>query len=409
MEKYQGTVEEHKFSFCNGKAEINNDVPGVVFGVDFFDEKRDNNNVCLFGGAGTGKSSMLGEIAYSYHLHGAQIRVIDCFHQTMHLCKKLGGEVIEINHKANISLNPFLLIDDLDKDIWLLKYLIAQMGSPNKFLVDVELDHIESVVRESWAVNGKLTTITDIYNALIKKSATGIFKNSFDEFCINLFEYTLDGKSGSYVHGTPNIEFYSNFGLVDIDGQHETIEVRTILSMLVMFKLTKDMCMAPVFQRKVILVDEYLNLWISLNYKEFIVKIYETANANNGFFVTSEQRLSDGEGSIGMTAMVEKSYWLLFLHPRLEDFNHIKKLSAFSNWNSDIETMLKSVRFNRGHSNEIFIKEGKGGYKIVRMLFDEYSKLLLSNHPQDYTDIKTKMDNGLKFADAVDNIVKDIK
>jgi conjugal transfer ATP-binding protein TraC len=105
---------------------------GQSMAVDIFANPSGNYNGIVVGTSGSGKSFFLNELTFRMLATGGRVWIIDVGRSYEKLASMLGGQFIEFSDASNISLNPFSLIEDIDRDMEMLKPLMAQMISPSR-------------------------------------------------------------------------------------------------------------------------------------------------------------------------------------------------------------------------------------------------------------------------------------
>lgn len=98
--------------------------------VDIFANPSGNYNGAIVGTSGSGKSFLVNEIVRRTLGTGGRAWIIDVGQSYKKSCTLLGGQYIEIGVEEDpterITFNPFLLINDIDEDMEMIKPLVAR-------------------------------------------------------------------------------------------------------------------------------------------------------------------------------------------------------------------------------------------------------------------------------------------
>ena len=102
---------------------------GQLMTLDLYDNDQGNFNAAIIGTPGSGKSVWMNEIAWSYRATNAQVRLLDLGRSFEKLCRKADGQFIEFGPHSPINVNPFTVVDNIDRDMAMLTPVIAKMAS----------------------------------------------------------------------------------------------------------------------------------------------------------------------------------------------------------------------------------------------------------------------------------------
>lgn len=392
---------------------------GQVMGIDLFSNDSGNYNACVVGTSGSGKSFLMNDIAKHYFSAGGRVWIIDVGRSFEKLCHNLGGQYIEFKPEKNICVNPFPMIENLDEDMEMIKPLLSQMISPSRPLSDYELSQVEINLRLVWEEKGKETTITDLQQRLMRACPQGGYQESsmdaeggescdprIRDLAVQLFPYTEDGAYGKYFTGMPNVDFNSNFVVLELEELNGKKDLQAVIMFLLMYKITKEMYEAPRNQAKIVIIDEAWDLMGAGNSGDFIEKGYRRARKYGGSFITGTQSVNDYFMSKPATAAFENSDWMLMLRQKQESIEALKR-SGKLHMDEHMETLLKSITTRQGFYSEVFIKAGQAGFGVGTLIGDPYSQILYSSKAEDYEAVQYYVRQGISYVDAIKQVVAD--
>lgn len=181
---------------------------------------RKNDNICIIGESGAGKTLFLEDKALAKLAMGEKVFVFDCHGKFLHLSKLLGRTAVEINPNKPISVNPFPNVPTGSdhtsvsiRDDFLDSFLLTlyTMVSPDKELPQEHQYLLKKSLKEMWKTKQNKTTIDDIASFLQK------YDNKIaNDLAQMLSDYIKGGKYGDFFCGEPSIDLNSNIVAIDI-------------------------------------------------------------------------------------------------------------------------------------------------------------------------------------------------
>lgn len=386
---------------------------GQAMGVDLFGNPAGNYNGCVVGTSGSGKSAFLNELAERYLAMGAKVWIIDVGRSYEKLCHALGGQFIEFTNEANVVLNPFTMVNDIDEDMEMLKPLIAQMVSPGRPLSDYELAQLELAIRGIWDERGPGSSI-DLLAQKLKLACHdgGTLETGEEELCdprirdlaVQLTPYTTAGSYGRYFEGTHTVNFNSNLVVLELEELKSKKDLQAVALFILMYRITQEMYLAPREQPKVVIIDEAWDLLTGGQTGDFIEAGYRRARKYGGAFLTGTQGVNDYYRSAASQAALENADWLFMLRQKQES---IAKLEEKLSFTSHMAHLVSTLRTEQGSYSEIFVSCGQAGYGVGLLLLDPFSQLLGSANARDFSAVRQKLEAGLTMADAIDAVLRD--
>lgn len=404
---------------------------GQAMTVDIFANPSGNYNGIVVGTSGSGKSFFLNELTFRILATGGRVWIIDVGRSYEKLCKMLGGQYIEFTESARISLNPFSLVKNLDEDMEMLKPLLAQMISPSRPLSDYEMSQVEMHVRSVYYDHGPNATISHLAESLKNNCSMGgpnpraddeewrdkMSELNFEDrqkYCdprirdlgVQLFPFTEDGSYGKYFDGPANIDFKSNFIVLELEELKAKKDLQSVVMLLLMYRITQDMYVSDRKQQKLVIIDEAWDLMGSGNSGSFIEAGYRRARKYGGAFFTATQSVDDYYKSETAKAAFENADWMFLLRQKPES---VERLAASGKFLMDDYTkaMLRSVTTQTGAFSEVFVRGGDMPAAIGRLFADPFSLLTASSRASDYDAVQEYVKKGLPTADAVDSVLRD--
>ena len=406
---------------------------GQAMGIDLFSNYSGNYNACVVGVSGSGKSVLLNDMALGYLSVGGRCWIIDVGRSYEKLCHTVGGQFIEFTPDANICMNPFSMIkdiDDFDDQMGMLRDLLAQMISPSQPLGDYEKSQIEIHLRSVYYEKGNSMTMDDLAYSLINNCEKGgpnpqavddeyrqmvrnMSPEERDKICdpairrlgVQLFPYTSDGSYGRYFNGPATIEFKSNFIVLELEELASKPDLQTVVMFLLMYKITDAMYLTR-DKPKICIIDEAWSLLNGGRSATFIETGYRRARKYKGSFITGTQSIGDYSKSPAAEAALNNADWMFLLRQKPESVESLEKSGKLL-LSPEMKKQLLSVTTRQGSFSEVFVHCGQLGFGIGRVFLDPFSLLLYSSAAEDFEDVRRYRDRGLSLPDAIEAVLKD--
>lgn len=406
---------------------------GQAMGFDLFANDSGNYNACVVGTSGSGKSVFLNDLSLSYLSIGGRVWIIDVGRSYEKLCHTVGGQYIEFTPEANICLNPFSMIhdlDDFDDQMGMLRELLAQMISPSAPLNDYEKTQIEIHLRSVYYEHGPNMTMDHLAHSLInncekggpnpqaadeeyKRKIAAMSPEEREKVCdptirrlgVQLTPYTTDGSYGRYFNGPANIEFKSNFIVLELEELASKPDLQAVVMFLLMYKITDAMYLSR-SQKKLCIIDEAWALLSGGNSSQFIETGYRRARKYNGSFITGTQGIGDYSKSPAAEAALNNADWMFMLRQKPESIESLSKSGKLL-VDEELKKMLLSVTTRQGSFSEVLVHCGQKGYGIGRVFFDPFSLLLTSSKAEDFEAVNEYRKRGLSVSEAIEAVLED--
>lgn len=404
---------------------------GQAMTVDVFANPSGNYNGIVVGTSGSGKSFLLNELTQRTLATGGRVWIIDVGRSYEKLCHMLGGQYIEFTDEANISMNFFSMITDIDKDMEMLKPLVAQMISPSRPLTDYELAQVEMHLRSVWFDHGENATVTHLAESLKNNCSMGgpnpqaedlewrskVQSMPYAErqqFCdprirdlgVQLFPFTEMGAYGKYFMGRSNIDFRSNFIVLELEELKSKKDLQSVVMLLLMYRITQDMYVSDRKQAKIVIIDEAWDLMGSGNSGDFIEAGYRRARKYGGGFFTGTQSVADYYKSETAKAAFENADWMFLLRQKAESVEMLANSGKFI-MDDYTKTLLRSVTTQKGAFSEVFVRGGDLPPCVGRLFADPFSLLTASSDAADFEAVRGYIAKGMSTEHAVEAVLEE--
>lgn len=394
---------------------------GQAMGIDIFSNPSGNYNGCVVGTSGSGKSFFLNELTQRTLAAGGRVWIIDVGRSYEKLAKLIpGSQFMMFAPEANICLNPFSMITNLDEDMKLLRPLIAQMISPSKPLDDYELAQLEINIRQLWEEYGSATSTTLLAERLKKACYQGGSKEAFNDkevdpsscdprirdLGVQLFAYTEEGAYGKYFTGPANVEFTSNLVVLELEELNAKPDLQSVVMLLLMYKITQEMYLGERSQKKLVIIDEAWALMGNGASGSFIEAGYRRARKYGAAFFTGTQGVGDYYSSPTAKAAFDNADWMFMLRQKSDSVESLAK-SGKMVIDDYTKELIKSVTTRQGAFSEVFVRCGDLPAIIGRLFVDPFTLLLGSSKAEDFQAVSKYMDMGLPAGNAIERVLKD--
>jgi conjugal transfer ATP-binding protein TraC len=395
---------------------------GQSMSIDVFANPAGNYNGCVVGASGSGKSNFLIELALRTMATGGKVWIIDVGRSYEKLCHIIGGQYVEFKADTDICMNPFDMVRDIDDDMDILKALLAQMVQPTSALDDYEISQLEIHIRQLWAEFGPRMTMDQLAENLMKSCYEGGAIDEFDandnrryeEICdpvirrlgVQLFPYTSAGSYGKFFNGPANINFNSNFVVLELEELKSRKDLQSVAMLLLMYRITNEMYSGQRGQRQLVIIDEAWDLMDSGNAGKFIEAGYRRARKYGGAFFTGTQSIGDYFKSETAKAAFDNADWMFLLRQKAESVEELQK-SGKMIMDEYTKSMLLSVTTASGRFAEVFMRCADMPPTIGRLFFDPFTMLMASTKAEDFALVNRLKDQGYTTEEALEIILQD--
>lgn len=366
---------------------------GQVMHFDLFDNREGNYNVAIAAASGSGKSFLLNEITLSYLGIGGRVWIVDVGRSYEKLCRLLNGEFIEFSPEANICINPFTHVRDMDEEMALLKPLLARMAAASRETDDLENAMLEDAIRRVWEDKGNAMTVTDVAAMLTNQD-----DNRAKDLARMLLPYTAHGMYARYFEGRNTLNFDNSFVVLELEELKAKKDLQAVVLMIVMYEIQQAMYLGERGQRKICIIDEAWDLMSGAG--EFIETGYRRVRKYGGAFITATQSIGDYYKYDASLAAFENSDWLLLLRQKKESVEQLTE-SGRLKVDDAMKRSLMSLKTTHGEFAEVFIYSAAGS-GIGRLIVGPFSTLLYSSKAEDFARIKALTSKGMDVATAIE-------
>ena len=387
---------------------------GQAQGIDLFAPQAANYNAAIAAESGKGKSVLANELAAREWQRGTKVFVIDIGRNYERLCRNVGGQYIQFTRDARDFPQPLLDGDQHRGGHPAAETPLCPDGepvTPAGRLRDHATGHHPAPVLGRGRRQGRLPTITDVAEALKQACAHGGI-NLDGEQCdprlrdlgVQLFEYTEDGAYGHFFSGQANIDFTSDFVVLELEELRPWKDLQSVVLLILMQRIARDAYFSR-HQRKLILIDEAWALLEGDNSAPFIEEGYRRIRRYNGGFVTITQNIRDYFKSAATRAAYFCAAWRITLFQKPESIAGMIQAGEIVLEDAERKAM-ESLETVPGLYSELLVKCGTD-YGIARMILDPYSLLLYSSAPADYNAIEAYRAQGLSPHEAILRVMAD--
>jgi conjugal transfer ATP-binding protein TraC len=386
---------------------------GQVMGFSPFDSGT-NYNMTVSAESGAGKSFFSNELISAMLATGGRVWVIDVGRSYVKLNESLGGQFMAFGQDNDICLNPFSSLNTKEEfaevqDI--LLHLLATMAAPQNGLSDFQTSVLRQILGDQYALHGPDLCVDHIADACLetaREQGEGADKE-FREKRVSDISYGLrgfcrDGQYGRYFNGPANIDFKSNFVLLELEELKNQKHLQTVILLLLIYQIQNGMYLGDIDIKKLMLIDEAWDLMSEPQIAKFIEAGYRRFRKYNGSACIVTQALTDLHDTTTGRAILSNSAMTVMLQQKPATLD---KLASGDNpeFSKPLCERLKTVRTAKGRYSEIFVRTSEG-MGIGRFIVDPFRALLYSTNPTDVGDIRRLTKQGHSTVDAINQIIE---
>lgn len=393
---------------------------GQVQFFDFF-QSQTNYNASVSAESGAGKSFLVNDIVTSYLAANAKVSIIDVGRSYKKTSEINNGQYIEFTKEAAICINPFsfiklrvedcadfdfskitkdelLALEDLDDQITMLKSIFLVSAGvaeddPNYSLAD---SHFEQAIINSlqkYQTNSTFTTVHDELLAIGLNDEKGLAKNLAE----SIKSYTKHGIFGKYFEGKSNLDIDNSLLVLELEELQSKGNLKFIVLLILMLKITQDMYMADRLQKKICIIDEAWDLMSGGNTGKFIVTGYRRARKYNGSFITITQNIDDYFENATTQACYSNAAIKIMLKQSLPKAIQLDEYTT---------RLLRSLKSEAGAYSE-FIIQIDNNKTLCRFIPDPFSQEMFTTEANEVSLIKAvEQADKLPIEDTLEKVLK---
>jgi conjugal transfer ATP-binding protein TraC len=427
---------------------------GQLFPVDLFANPAGNYNSLVIGAPGSGKSFLVNELIQRTLDQGGRVWVIDIGRSYEKFAKMLGGQYIEFVRSRRLSLNPFSLLsqlerswqqaNDKDEDNSIEKEIavfvvpmLAQAISPSAKLDDWRLSELQMHAHQLYLDKGESADLDQLAQYLIanceqggSQLTSGYSGNQElnEEQQANLrrgprgqtFDPTkcdpeirklgqqlaaFAGANGEYFKGVSNVEFNSNFVVLELEELNDNPPLRDAVLQMLMYRISAEMYRGSRKTPKLVLIDE---AWQLLNAGagstgKWIEGGFRKARKYNGSFTVCTHSVLDLANSETGAAAMQAADWMFLMRQNSSSIDALMQ-SGKLKLDEYTERLLRSVTTVQGQYSEAFIRCEAFPPSVGRLFVDQFSLIAASSRAQDFEEVRAYIAKGLPIEEAIEQV-----
>lgn len=359
-----------------------------------------NMNCVIAAESGSGKSFLTNELIFSYLSEGAQVWVIDAGRSYEKLAELLDGDFIAFDEGAGVCLNPFQLIVDYDDEEDAVVSIVSTMASAKGRLDEWQISALKKTMAECWNDLGNKMTIDSIADLCLKSD-----DQRLRDIGQQLYVFTEDGGYGRYFSGDNNVNFKSQFTVLELDELQGRKHLRQVVLLQLIYQIQQEVFLGDRDRKKIVIVDEAWDLLKEGEVSVFMEHAYRKFRKYGGSVIIATQSVNDlYENEVGR-AISENSASMYLLGQTPETVESVKRSGRLSLSEGGFQ-MLKTVHTVQGVYSEIFVK-AKSGWGIGRLIVGEFQKLLYSTRAEDVMAIQRYVDRQNSIPEAIRLVLAD--
>jgi len=370
---------------------------GQLMNYDLFYEGGGNYNALVCARSGSGKSVLMNELISSYLSSGARAWVIDVGRSYKKLSENFDGQFIEFTDDANICLNPFPIIRDIDDEAEVLVGIIEAMSAPRESLSDFQRSQLQKTLKVLWDDKGRDAVIDDLEELLLAHEDKRV-----RDVGHQLFAFTSRGAYGHFFVGDNNISFDNNLVVLELEELKTRQHLQQVVLFMLIYQIQQGMFLSGTDQEKLLMIDEGWDLLTSGNTGKFMENSYRRVRKNRGSAVIATQGLLDLDASSGGRAIKENSASTLLLGMKPETVEALQEKKALDLTEFGFN-VLKTVHTQPGIYSEVFIYTDVGS-GIGRLVLEPFKQLMYSTNPRDISAIEERRAKGMSLDEAIRDV-----
>ena len=354
---------------------------GEPVGVDFFDSETNPHGIVI-GASGAGKSFLINDFIYQNYRLGSHFFVLDKGHSYRKTCAILGGQYIDFDLQAPLTINPFLCDPGSENLAFLVEVLafMASGGDERDRLTREEKGFLQKAVLEAYkVVSNRQVTLTDvvgILNDVHREDALGMGPR----IALRLAPFTQHGPYGKFFDGQNQFSVNSRFTVFELANLSAYPDLQLVVLLNIMFFITQFVADPGMrSKRKFLLIDEAWQLLKMANTGDFIANAFKTFRKYRCAAVAVTQEVADFLQQKSGLAILANTANKIFLKQEVSLIEHLKKELSLSD---EVAGLLRSVCTVKGkYSEALVVTPSSTG--VIRLVPDPFLYWAATSEPRD--------------------------
>lgn len=394
---------------------------GQLVSFDFWDNRIGGKNISVVGSTGSGKSTMLQEIASSYWSIGTKVRVFEKGRSFERITKRANGQFTRFNSASRVCINPFSMVTKpvmvdgemcggINDDVAMLQPVLAKMASPTMPLDPVVYATLATVIKEEYDKNDKMT-VTDVCNRYRKGCLYDgePVQQRFLDMAYMLAPFCKGGPYEQFFEGQSTLDMSNNFVCFELEDLSNNQHLKGVIEMILLYQITQEMLMERV-SRKMFIMDEAKDA-LSGNgpndvaMSEFIEKLYLRIRKYHGSAVTATQEIDHYYASVAGTSVFNQSDFIFLGRQSKQSIASAAKSEKFV-MDDGLKRLLGSLAGEENVYKEWYV-QSPIYTGVFRLFIDPATGLLLSNRAEDNVPLDSRLAAGMDIDAAIDDILRE--
>ena len=370
---------------------------GQIMTLDLRDSST-NSNAVIFAESGAGKSFLTQAMVAEYLSMGAKVYCIDVGRSYYKLSKWLGGEFIEFNPDADLCINPFTKVKDIDDEVGLIQATIEKMAAPEDGLDDYRRSRIEEAVKAVWGRKGNYADITDVSEYMLSLEDDRV--RDIGEM---LYRYTRHGSEGRWFNGHANLDLSKDFVCLELEALKAKPALQQIVLMQIISAIQAEIYLSNDGRPRIVVIDESWSLLDDPMVARFMEHAFRRFRKYNASAIIVTQSIADLYQSAAGKAIAANSAFKLIMKQTSETVEIVEREGYLSLDNYSFQQM-RTIHSVPGAYSEVMIYANEN-VGIARLVVDRFTQVLFSTSDPERSEIINAIERGEDPVQAIENFI----
>lgn len=365
---------------------------GEIATFNVFSPSHPNANFVVIAPPGSGKSFAAQGIVLDQLAAGNRVWVIDVGRSYLKLCAAVKGEFMTFTDTSGACLNPFSLVTNIEEDLPGLSAVLGTMCDPTGEMFTGENGalhraRLSEAIRSQWTAAGRNITPDSICTFLNQQE-----DEVSQRLGATLFEFSKQGPYGRWFNGVNNVQMNNQFTVLELQELKSRPHLQSVILQMLILQISQQLYLDEDGVRKMVLVDEALDLVSDRMTGEFFNEAYQKFRkygASMALIAQDMVRLL--ESPVG-NAVRSNAHTRFFLQQGSATVSLLKSKELLHMEPYAWEEM-RSVHTHQGQYAELFVLVGES-YGVLRMLVPPFLQKLFSSSPAERTSIFSAIERG---------------
>lgn len=371
---------------------------GKPFRFGIFESSNSNYNGLVLGQPGQGKSVLSQRMIQDELSLGTKVWTIDRGMSYVAAAQTAGAQIIDFHPDADLCLNPFTKISDIEREMEILLPIFGKMAKPTAGLDDLENALIQEAIQSVFTAKANDAEITDVIQYL--QAQSGHMSGKQYELAMLLMPFGSTGSMGRWFRGRNNLRTEADWTVLEMSGLTTNRHLHDVVLMMTATTISQEMFMVHDGRKRLLWLEECGDLLKDAPFSQWVGQLCSKVRKEDGGVWAVAQTFNQLFATKFGADIMGSTYSKMMFRQTGDTLEQAKREGWF-NPSPYIESLLHKIQTVKGEYGEFVLVSGDHTAGIVRLIETPFNRVLFSTEGEFFTQIKNRIRAGEKVEDLV--------